>query len=337
MDFYLPAEWEEQDAIQLIWPSLDSDWIDNMAEVIQCYKNIAKAISASQSLIIIHKTSNSPENLFYDSEKNNIVFIEGDYNDTWARDISPISVMDNNQPTLYNYQFNGWGEKFEYEKDNSLSANLDIFKSIIEKDFILEGGAIESNGKGTLLTTTNCLLNTNRNGKLSKKEIETQLVNDFNLNEIIWLKNGMIKGDDTDSHIDTLARFNNEKSIIYTKCYHKEDEHYGALTKMEKELEELKEFNLIPIPLPTAIYHDKRRLPATYANFLITNHSVLVPTYGVQTDQEALSIINQAFPNHKTIGIDCNALIQQNGSLHCITMQYLKGTLNLSVKNGENN
>lgn len=333
MSFYLPAEWEEQDAVQIIWPCKDSDWAENLEEAIICFTAIGKAICKDQKLILIHKANLNPSVYFSAEENENIHYITADYNDTWSRDIAPISIKKDGKSILCDFQFNGWGNKFDHSKDNLLNQQLNIFHHLIRKDFILEGGSIESNGAGILLTTEDCLLNKNRNINNSKKSIETRLKKDFNLKEILWLKNGSIKGDDTDSHIDTLARFCSENTIIYTQCKNPKDVHYESLKKMEKELENFSSFNLIPIPLPTAIYNGNLRKPATYANFLITNKSVLIPLYNVPTDREAIRIIKLVFPNRKIIGIDCTPLIQQNGSLHCVTMQYVKDSLDLSLLN----
>ena len=203
---------------------------------------------------------------------------------------------------------------------------------IEQEDFILEGGAIESDGKGTLLTTSECMLNFNRNF-LSQNETEIHLKYYFGIKRFLWLFNGYLAGDDTDSHIDTLVRFCNENTIAYVKCDDEKDEHFQSLKKMEIELQAFKQvngkpYNLIALPFPKAIFdEDGQRLPATYANFLIINGAVLVPIYNVPQDESALKILKQVFPERAIIGIDCNALILQHGSLHCVTMQYPIGII----------
>jgi len=195
-------------------------------------------------------------------------------------------------------------------------------------DFVLEGGSIESDGEGTLLTTAECLLSDNRNNK-SKVEIETRLKQLFGLKQVLWLHHGFLAGDDTDSHVDTLARLCSTDTIAYVKCDVFSDEHYAELKKMELELQSFRTsnnqpYNLIPLPMADAVYVDNERLPATYANFLIINRTVLFPTYKSPKDELAKQQLQKAFPDREIVGIDCLALIKQHGSLHCVTMQYPK-------------
>ena len=199
---------------------------------------------------------------------------------------------------------------------------------------MLEGGSIESDGCGTLLTTTECLTAPNRNEPMDKAEIEGYLVKLFNLKQVLWLDHGYLAGDDTDSHIDTLARICPNDTITYVQCLDKEDEHYEALHLMEEQLKTFRtlegnEYLLLPLPMASPIFdEDGERLPATYANFLVMNTAVLYPTYNQpQNDQMAKAVLQQAFPNREIVGIDCQALIKQHGSLHCITMQYPVGVI----------
>ncbi len=206
-----------------------------------------------------------------------------------------------------------------------------IFRSDVEyvnkKDFVLEGGALESDGKGTLLTTSECLLSPNRNSALTKSEIENYLIKTFSLKKVLWLDYGYLSGDDTDSHIDTLARLCDEYTIAYVKCKDGSDEHYEALLKMEKQIKKFRNFEgnpykLISLPMADKVIEDGQRLPATYANFLIMNEVVLLPFYNTPKDLEAQKQLQKAFPTRKVIGVDCSAIIKQHGSLHCVTMQY---------------
>jgi agmatine/peptidylarginine deiminase len=193
---------------------------------------------------------------------------------------------------------------------------------------VLEGGSLESDGKGTILTTSECLLSKNRNEHLSKVQIEQHLKENFGAERILWLNHGYLAGDDTDSHIDTLARFCDDKTIVYVGCEDQEDEHFEALRQMKKELQQFRDFEgnpykLIEVPLPDACFDtDGNRLPATYANFTIINGAVLVPVYGVSQDKTAMEILQGCFPDRKVIGVNCRILIEQHGSLHCVTMQY---------------
>lgn len=335
---FFPPEWYPQSAIQLTWPHPDTDWDYMLEEVTACYVNIAVEILKRQKLIVV---CHNAETVKYELKEYkdlfpNLTLVELPTNDTWARDHSGISVINNGKKQVYDFTFNGWGLKFASNYDNQISRGLfknGIFKSDVElinkKDFALEGGALESDGKGTLLTTSECLLSANRNSFMSKNEIEKYLKEAFGLNKILWLDHGYLSGDDTDSHIDTLARYCDEQTIVYVKCEDKKDEHYEALTKMEEQLKTFTDYQgnpykLISLPMAKAVYdEDNERLPATYANFLIMNDLVLLPFYNDQEkDTEAKEKLEIAFPTREIIGIDCSSLIRQHGSLHCITMQY---------------
>ena len=263
-------------------------------------------------------------------DTTNIHFIQYTTNDCWARDTSALCVENNSSLTLLDFRFNGWGGKFDASRDNSMNHHLaQHYNTPIQTiDFILEGGGIESNGDGILLTTTHCMCNANRNKYLSQEQITHKLKEFFGAHTVLYLNNGYLAGDDTDSHIDTLARFISKKSIMYVACNNPQDEHYEALQKMAQELEVFAKkhhFNLIALPLPSPIYEDEERLPATYANFLFVNGAVLVPVYGVLEDEEALTIFRQIFHDREIVPINCATLIRQHGSLHCVTMNFADG------------
>lgn len=337
----LPAEWEPQDIIQIAFPSRKSDWIDYWDEVVPCYINIIKVISSYQPLLIVCDDEIELKSYLVGVDLSNIYIIEIPINDTWARDHAAITVQDGNEFIIYDFMFNGWGLKFAADKDNLITKELwnkGVYKSknIFTPDLVLEGGSIESDGVGSLLTTTNCLLSPNRNPHFSREEIEDKLIRLFGLKRVLWLEHGHLEGDDTDAHIDTVARFCNENVIAYVQCTDENEIHYTDLKRMEEELEQFKTLNnksyqLIPLPMADAIYapDDKRRLPVTYANFLIMNNVVLLPTYKVEQDALAIEQLQKAFPDKKVVGVDCRALLLQHGSLHCITMQYPKGSINL--------
>ncbi|WP_108823036.1 agmatine deiminase family protein [Dysgonomonas sp. Marseille-P4361] len=334
----LPSEWHPQSAIQLTWPHFDTDWGYMLEEVTACFVNIATEILKRQKLIVVCNSADAVKFELKESEKyfENLQLIELPTNDTWARDHSVISVIKNGRKCIYDFTFNGWGLKFASNYDNQINRGLysnSIFNSDVEyenrKDFVLEGGGIESDGKGTLLTTSECLLSPNRNSYLSKDGVEDYLKEIFGLDRVLWLDHGYLAGDDTDSHIDTLARFCDEHTITYVKCEDKEDEHYEALAKMEAQLKTFVDYkgnpyDLIPLPMAKAVYdEDNERLPATYANFLIMNDAVLLPIYNnKEKDEEAVRQLAKAFPTREIVVIDCSSLIKQHGSLHCVTMQY---------------
>lgn len=312
------------------FPHEDTDWVEDLQSAIVAFVNIAQAISHLQPVYIICKNKEYTSSLFCST--SNMSFIEIPTNDTWIRDYGYISIVENSETKLLDFTFDGWGGKFEANLDNS--ANLVLRQkgymgtiAIESVDFVLEGGSIESDGNGTILTTTQCLCNPNRNGGLSKSEIESKLNQYLGTKRILWLDYGYLAGDDTDSHIDTLARLVNEKTIVYVKCSDKSDEHYTSLKLMEKQLKTFrtidgKAYNLIPLPMcEKKIGKNGNRLPATYANFLIINHALLYPIYDDKNDKKVGKIFRELFPDREIIAIDCLKLIEQGGSLHCSTMQ----------------
>lgn len=334
-----PAEWFPQSGIQLTWPHEDSDWNYILEEVTACFVRIATEILKREHLFIVCKNAEQVRQQLGEATQSNhsLLLIEIPGNDTWARDHGGISVFVDGQPQVYDFTFNGWGLKFAADLDNQITKSLfekNIFTEQVfrvnRKNFVLEGGALESDGKGTLLTTSECLLSPNRNSFMNKEDIERYLKDIFGLKRILWLDYGYLAGDDTDSHIDTLARFCDENTIAYVKCDDTDDEHYEALKKMERQLKEFSNnqgqpYRLIPLPMAKPVVIDGERLPATYANFLIINDAVLVPTYASELDKPALQQLQKAFPGKEIVGIDCLPLIRQHGSLHCVTMQYPEG------------
>jgi len=330
----LPAEWAEQEFVQLTWPHAETDWAYMLEEVNKCFVNIAKAIAKHENLVIVCVDTDEVEPHFSEEEMEKISFAEIPTNDTWARDHGGITVFENGKRTISDFTFNGWGLKFAANYDNQITQKL-FEAGIFGEDtsyknrmnFVLEGGSIESDGEGTILTTAECLLSDNRNN-LSKNSIDTHLKEFFGAKQILWLHYGYLAGDDTDSHVDTLARLCPNNTIAYVKCDDETDEHYEALKMMEDELKTFSplgvggSFKLIELPMADAVYFEDERLPATYANFLIINGAVLLPTYNSPIDKIAAEQLQKAFPDREIIGIDCTALIKQHGSLHCVTMQY---------------
>jgi len=340
----LPAEWAEQSAVMLAWPHADTDWQDSLEAVEVVYTQLLAAISRYEQVLLLcpdeaHQADINIRLANAGVDTSKIIFFPVQYNDTWTRDYGPISVNLSNSPKLLNFTFNGWGNKFNAELDNTVNGQLSeagIWSDteLLDIDFVLEGGSIESDGQGTLLTTSHCLLNPNRNPGFTKNTIENLLQEKLGCHRVLWLEHGYLAGDDTDSHIDTLARFSSTNTIVYMTCQNKDDEHYQSLKQMENELRALKtlsgqNYQLIPIEIPPAIFAaDGHRLPASYVNFLIINQAVLVPVYQHPTsDKIAIKKLSLAFPDHEIIPIDCKTLILQHGSLHCVTMQLLKGVI----------
>lgn len=316
----------------MAWPDMETDWSDILSEAESCYRNIIQEITAYQKVFLLCRNIPKTKAILPDIALNDIVFIETPYNDTWARDFGPLATKTaKNQINFLDFGFNGWGKKFEAGLDNAVNQML-WKKSILPNlkdasEFILEGGSVETDGQGTLLATSHCLLAPNRNQPMTLREIESFLSDKMGIDHFLWLDYGFLEGDDTDSHIDTLARFCNPETICYVAPPERGDRHFAELVKMEKQLQSFRSksgehYRLVPLPFADAVYDEEgNRLPATYANFLITNEQVLVPTYNTTKDKIALDIIKEIFDDRQIVGVDCTALIKQHGSLHCITMQ----------------
>ena len=326
----LKAEWEKQRAVLMAFPHEETDWADDLETALTPFIRIAQAIAYSQPVYIICRDKKSISDRFCSTQ--NMSFIEIPTNDTWIRDYGYLSIEEEGETKLLDFTFDGWGGKFDASLDNRLNRALYqkgyLGTTALESiDFVLEGGSIESDGAGTILTTSQCLCNPNRNDGLSKEEVASTLSAYLGAERILWLDHGYLAGDDTDSHIDTLARFVDKESIAYVKCEDKEDEHYTSLQKMEEELQSFrtiqdKPYRLIPLPMCEAKYNQEgKRLPATYANFLITNKALVYPTYNVPADKEADKLFREIFPDKEIIPINCEKLIEEGGSLHCSTMQ----------------
>ena len=311
-----------------------------LEEVTACYVEIARAIlQDDERLVIVAPDADDVRSALGDDiDWLRIDIVELPTNDTWVRDYGPIAVWRDGGMVLTDFTFNAWGMKFAADCDNQVTARLNerglLHLPLIDcRDLVLEGGSIETDGNGTVMTTTCCLTAPNRNDALTREQLEETLLERLGCLRMLWLDHGELVGDDTDGHIDTLARFAPGNVIIYTGCDDPADEHFESLMKMEEELKGFtnvlgEHYHLIKLPLPDAMFDEISRLPATYSNFLITNHQVLVPLYGQpEKDLKACQLIGEAFPGRKVIGIDCRALICQHGSLHCATMQLPKGAL----------
>lgn len=332
----LPAEWEPQGAVMIAWPHAGTDWAYMLDEVQECYRHLAAAVARQAMLIVIGP---DPDEIYrnlahIDPARLRVVAVET--NDTWTRDYGAITTLgDDGLPAIHDFCFNGWGLKFASCHDNLATREL-LAKGMLPRQaydnrlgFVLEGGSIDSDGRGTLLTTSACLLSPNRNGDLDRSAIEAEFSHTLGCRHLLWLDYGALAGDDTDSHVDTLARFAPGDTIVYTGCDDPADEHYPQLQAMSRQLHTLRTadgrpYNLVELPLPDAIYDDEgERLPATYANFLPLNGAVLMPVYGQpQKDRLACDTMRVAFDGYEIVPVDCCALIRQHGSLHCATMQF---------------
>lgn len=336
----LPAEWEEQDGVLLAWPHEGSDWLPWLDAVEPVFVEIIRQISLIEQVVVVAPDTAPVRKKLQESGAalEQIRLFEMETNDTWSRDFGPVTVFEDGRPLILDFGFNGWGLKFAADQDNQITRRLHKLGAfgvtpLKTVGLIMEGGSIESDGHGTILTTAECLLDGNRNPHLSRIEVEDALKELCGAGHFLWLENGYLAGDDTDSHVDTLARLCPNDTIAYVTCDDPDDEHYQALQAMERELKAFRTadgrpYRLIPLPWPEARYDEEGdRLPATYANFLIINRAVLVPTYRDKNDAAALAAVAEAFPDREIIGIDCLPLILQHGSLHCVTMQLPKGIL----------
>ncbi len=339
----LPAEWEPQDAVLLTWPHDGSDWAACLAEVEVVFVAIASAVCAHERLLLVLRDAahrRHVEGLLAEAgvDLARVRGVMAPSNDTWARDHGPITVFEDGHPRILDFVFNGWGGKFAADLDDALCAALAaaaVFGAAPREriDFVLEGGSLESDGAGTLITTHECQHHAGRNPALDTAAIEARLTEAFGLERVLWLHHGQLEGDDTDGHIDTLVRLCDETTLAYQQCQDPADPHFPELAALEAEVQALRTagdepYRLVPLPWPAAKRHpDGHRMPATYANFLILNGAVLVPTYRDPADAEAIARLAPVFPGREVIGIDCLPLIAQGGSLHCVTMQIPAGTL----------
>ena len=336
---YLPAEWQAQSAVVIAWPHAGTDWAERLAEVESTYLALVRAIVRFEAVCIcvpddavqahasamLGELATSPQ----------LRFVQCPYDDTWLRDSGPITLLGDDGPVLLDFRFTGWGGKYQASRDDRLIAEL-IARGVFAAhrhqpiDFALEGGAIESDGRGSILSTWHCLHE--RHPTRSRDDITATLCRSLHAERVLWLEHGYLQGDDTDAHIDTLARFAPNDAIVYQACDDASDVHFSELTAMAEELARLRTpggtpYRLFALPWPRPIHDGERRLAASYANYLIVNAAVLVPAYGDPADAEAARIIASAHPGREVVQVPCRPLIWQNGSLHCITMQIPEGVL----------
>ncbi|MFA6038502.1 MAG: agmatine deiminase family protein [Legionellales bacterium] len=329
MKFHLPAEWHKQQAVLITFPDEHTIWKESLADIEPFYVTFAQAILAYQDLIIVCRNPEKQqyiEQLVGTAHTHSLRFFHAEFNDIWIRDYGPISLLKGEKTKWLDFGFNAWGGKYAGDLDDQVTKELFDehllpIDQYARQDFILEGGAIETDGLGTLLITS-CVFTKTRNANLSAQQVKQSL----NMERVITIEHGYLLGDDTDGHIDTLVRFCDAKTLAYSSCDNQDDPHYAPLKAMEAQLRELRDlagnpYKLIPLPIPAAKYDGERRLPASYANFLIINGAVLCPTYNDAQDDLILKRLGSAFPQHKIVPIPSLPLIQYNGALHCASMQ----------------
>ncbi|MFT4179190.1 MAG: agmatine deiminase family protein [Thermomonas sp.] len=351
-----PAEWEPQAAILIAWPNADTDWAARLGEVEDTYIALVAAITRFQPVIVCVADDDVETYAEMRLRSNRVDmarvrFVTVPYDDTWLRDSGPITLQESPSPAfgtlspadggegiqpsfrLLDFRFTGWGGKFDASDDDQLVQRLsaqNLFPGSTRQqiDFALEGGAIDTDGDGTLLTTWQCLHE--RHPQASREELSAKLADWLAQDRVLWLDHGALEGDDTDAHIDTLARFAPNDAIVFQACDDQADSHYIDLKAMADEIAALRTkdgrpYRLFPLPWAKPIVDEDRRLAASYANFLIVNGAVLMPAYDDEADDKAAAVLAQAFPGREIVQVPCRPLIWQNGSLHCITMQLPQG------------
>jgi len=334
----LPAEWEPQAGVLLAWPHAQTDWAERLAEVETTCAALAAAIARHEPVLICVADAQVRARaaaLLTALDAQRCRFVEIEYDDTWLRDSGPITLTDGRHFVLADFRFTGWGGKFRATRDDCLIGGLfarEIFRNAQHQriDWALEGGAIESDGAGTLLTTWRCLHQ--RHPELSREQITRILCDRLAAERVLWLEHGYLQGDDTDAHVDTLARMAPDDAIVFQACDDPADPHFDELARMRAELEGLRTragrpYRLHALPWAQPILDDGRRLAASYANYLIVNGAVLVPSYDDPADAAAQRVIAAAHPGRAVIAVPCRPLIWQNGSLHCMTMQLPQGVI----------
>ncbi|MCP3867853.1 MAG: agmatine deiminase family protein [Gammaproteobacteria bacterium] len=333
----LPAEWEAQSGVLLVWPDARTDWVNHLAEVAAVYTRIASLIGSRQPLLVACRQpadASTVRSCLLDvgipADRLSLLCVP--FNDTWVRDFGPLTITTRHSARLKDFRFNGWGGQYPFDLDTGFTARLVQTGALGNRDpepvnMVLEGGAIETDGLGSLMATHRSIVDPARNPGMTRQMAESRLTNELGIQRFLWLDHGAISGDDTGGHIDMLARFCDPESIVYSTAL-KTDPDRGGLGALAGELSRLrtwenKPYRLIPLP-PIKPIWDKsgRRLPASYANFLIINEAVLVPVYDDVSDRDALEVLGNCFPHRQILPVNCLPLIRENGSLHCITLQF---------------
>ena len=337
----LAPEWERQDAIIIVWPYIPSDWKSNLNAVEKTYLKLSNHISQKQRLIIAANNQAHTSHIFEHLEDNRvnidkIEIIVVPTTDTWIRDFGPIAITSESCTYIYDFKFDAWGQKYQCDLDNSFNKKfikaLNLSSKYVQINQVLEAGNIEINGKGEMFTSQSCFKRNMKIAPVNFLDLENHFLDWFGATKIFWIDTNPLIGDDTDGHIDNLIRYCSDDIVIYASKGHKNDANNNSLTKLRKQLETIKlnhckNLELVPLPLPDPIIKSEIQLPASYANFLITNHFVFVPVFNDKQDQYTLKILDELFLSREIIEIDCTTLIQQYGGIHCATMQISEGLL----------
>jgi agmatine deiminase len=328
--FIMPAEWEPQEAIWLTWPHNVLTWPEGMlAHVERTYVEIIRALHSAQKIRLLVRDSETEARIRFVLDREGIALSQVDCwiiaaEDSWIRDYGPTFVVNRStrQTAMVKWTFNAWGNKYDdLLADDRIPFELNqrLQLPVFEAGIVLEGGSIEVNGAGTVLTTEQCLLNANRNPHLTRNQIEEYLREYLNVSTVLWLPEGIV-GDDTDGHIDDIARFVNEDTVVAAFEDDPADENYPILKENYERLSSYG-LNVIKLPMPGYVGDRHARLPASYANFYIGNSAVVVPTFGHENDRRALDVIRSCFPSRTVVGVDALAMVHGLGTIHCCSQQ----------------
>lgn len=346
----LLPEFAPQSGVIITWPHCATDWRPVLDDIEQLYARLAAAITRHERLLVICRDAAHRRHVNLQFARAGVVppavaFALAVTDDTWVRDYGPLACRGGGRLVLHDFSFDGWAGKYPAAQDDRVTRGL--YDSgflgageLRRHRLVLEGGSIDTDGRGTLLTTVRCLLESGRNPGVDRSRLEVLLREQLGIDRVLWLAHGELAGDDTDAHVDMLARFCDPDTIAYSSCSDPADEHHAPLAAMREQLQGLRTregrpYRLVPLPLPRAIHAaDGRRLPASYANFLVLNGAVLMPAYADPADRLALAALGGCFPGRRVEAIDCRALIRQNGSLHCATMQLPEGVLKADGETG---
>jgi len=335
LGYFFPAEFSPHSATWLSWPHKEASWPGKIESIFPVYAEFVKLVAEAEKVNINvadeamkQKATRHLQNA--NADLKNIQFFFHPTNDAWCRDHGPAFLINLNEKKkmVVKWNYNAWGGKYPpFDLDNEIPISIakHYHVPLAKPGIVMEGGSVEFNGKGTLLTTTSCLLNPNRNPHLTQSQIEKILIDYYGVEHVLWLGDGIV-GDDTDGHIDDITRFVDEETVVTVVEEDKSDENYKPLKEnlhsLEKmKLESGKSLRIVTLPMPGAVVYEGQRLPASYANFYISNKYVVVPTFRDKNDDRALEILQQCFKSRKVVGLDSTDIIWGLGSFHCLSQQ----------------
>lgn len=335
LGFHFPAEWEPHEATWLSWPHKEESWPGKLHQIYKPYLDFVRELTRGEKVHINvndEKMRHQVQELLakHDVNESQVQLHLHPTNDAWCRDHGPAFLVNKKtkQKIILDWGYNAWGEKyppFDLDDDVPSLIGESLKLPVIKPGIVMEGGSVDFNGEGLVLTTTQCLLNQNRNPHLNQNQIEQYLKDFYGVSEVLWLEEG-IEGDDTDGHIDDISRFFSARGVLTVIEDDRSDANYTALKKNYETLQKMKlqdgsSLEVIELPMPDPVIYDGTRLPASYANFYVSNSSVIVPTYRCQADQKAIDIISKSFPDRQVIGIDSVDIVWGLGSFHCLSQQ----------------